>query len=156
MSIADEIEKLNNLRAGGAITEEEFQEAKRRLLQSNPTAGDMFNKAVGSVDEKMYSMLIHFSLLISYIGLGIIIPIVLWVLKKNESEFIDKNGKIVVNWIITAVIFAVICLPLTVILIGIPLLWLLAALNVVFAIIGGLKAMNGEAWPYPISFTFIK
>ena len=35
MSVADEIEKLAHLRASGALTEEEFQRAKGRLLDEN-------------------------------------------------------------------------------------------------------------------------
>jgi uncharacterized protein len=40
--------------------------------------------------------------------------------------------------------------------IGIPLLLMLAALCVIFPIIGGIKANNGELWKYPLSITIIK
>ena len=38
-------------------------------------------------------------------------------------------------------------------------LFLLAAAgiaNLVFAIVGGIKANNGEVWKYPLSFSFLK
>lgn len=49
---------------------------------------------VVTVSEKQYAMLIHLTQII-----GIIIPLVLWLIKKDSSKFIDDNGKIVINWL---------------------------------------------------------
>lgn len=83
-------------------------------------------------------------------------PIVLWQMKKNESEFIDLNGKIIANWLISGVIYSLICLVLIVVLIGIPMLVVLGILGIVFPVIGAIKANNGEAWSYPLSIKFLK
>ena len=40
MSVADEIEKLNQLRQSGAITEEEYQNAKDNLLKGKSVSGE--------------------------------------------------------------------------------------------------------------------
>jgi phage shock protein PspC (stress-responsive transcriptional regulator) len=49
MSVADEIEKLAHLRASGALTEEEFQRAKGRLLDGEPAAASgSFGPGAGS------------------------------------------------------------------------------------------------------------
>lgn len=163
MSLADELEKLDRLKANGTITEEEFQAAKRRLLQNEPVpppppSGGYQRPPMSQADERMWAMFIHLGLLCGFLvpGLGLVVPIVLWQLKKNESTFIDQNGKMVANWIITFLIAAAICIVLTVILIGGLLLLALMAVNVIFAIIGAIKANNGELWPYPISFKFIQ
>ena len=66
------------------------------------------------------------------------------------------HGIIVTNWILTAVIFGVVFTILTYIIIGIPLLLALAVTSIIFAIIGGIKANNGEIWPYPLSIKFFK
>ncbi|MEN6627384.1 MAG: DUF4870 domain-containing protein [Candidatus Sumerlaeia bacterium] len=156
MSIADEIEKLNNLKNSGAISDEEFQEAKRKLLQRDPTAGEIFDKAVGAVDEKMWAMMIHLGLLCGYFLplLGLIVPILIWQIKKGDSAFIDANGKVVANWILTALILGALFFILKFILIGFPLMIVLLVVTVIYAIIGGIKAYNGEIWPYPGSFKF--
>lgn len=46
--------------------------------------------------EKQYAMFIHLSQLAGSIvvGLGWILPLVLWLTKKDSSEYIDANGKI--------------------------------------------------------------
>ena len=93
--------------------------------------------------EKQYAMFIHLSQLAGSIvvGLGWILPLVLWLTKKDSSEYIDANGKIVMNWIIG---------------IGVVLLIALAICNLTFIIIGSVKASQGNLWPYPLSIPFIK
>ena len=144
MSIAEEVEKLNNLRQSGALTEDEYQKAKESVLAMNRSATEKVSKAVSdiSTDVNMWSMFIHLSQFCGYVIplAGLIVPIVLWQIKKSDSEIIDKHGKIVVNWILT----------------GIPLILALAVLSIVFPIIGGIRANAGEIWPYPLSIKFFR
>lgn len=160
MGIAEEIEKLNNLKQSGAISDDEYQKAKASLLQKNQSAGEKFNRAVGQIssDVNTWSMFIHLSQFCGYLIplAGLIVPIVLWQLKKSESEIIDKHGRIVVNWIITELIYGIVFALLCLIIIGIPLLIALGILSIVFPIIGGIKANNGEIWPYPLSIKFFR
>jgi uncharacterized Tic20 family protein len=160
MGIAEEIEKLNNLKESGAISDDEYQKAKTSLLEKNESAGQTLGRAVGQVssDVNMWSMFIHLSQFCGYLIplAGLIVPIVLWQVKKGESEIIDKHGRIVVNWIITELIYGFVFLLLCFVIIGIPLLIALGILSVVFPIIGGIKANNGEIWPYPLSIKFFR
>ena len=102
-------------------------------------------------------MFLHLSLLAGFLVpfAGLIAPIVIWQMKKASLPEIDAHGKIVVNWIISAVIYAAVSFVLIFVLIGIPLLIVLGILSVVFPIIGGIKANNGEAWKYPLSIRFL-
>ena len=160
MGIAEEIEKLNNLKQSGAISDDEYQKAKTSLLEKNQSTGEKFSKAVGQIssDVNMWSMFIHLSQFCGYLIplAGLIVPIVLWQVKKNESEIIDKHGRIVVNWIISELIYGLVFVVLVFVLIGIPLLIALGILSIVFPIIGGVKANNGEIWPYPLSIKFFR
>jgi uncharacterized Tic20 family protein len=160
MGIAEEIEKLNNLKQSGAISDDEYEKAKTSLLEKNQSAGEKFNRAVGQVssDVNMWSMFIHLSQFCGYLIplAGLIVPIVLWQVKKSESEIIDKHGRIVVNWIITELIYGFVFLLLCFVIIGIPLLIALGILSIVFPIIGAIKANNGEIWPYPLSIKFFQ
>lgn len=158
MSAADEIEKLNKLKNEGTISEEEFENNKAALLEKNQ-AGE-FENAVSNfaANENSWSMLMHLSQFLNFIIplSGLIVPIVLWQVKKNESEFIDRNGKIITNWLISAMIYSVICLVMIFFLIGIPMLAALGIISIVFPILGAIKANNGEAWSYPLSIKFFK
>ena len=156
MSVAEELEKLNKLKQDGAISEEEFNKTKSELLAQNQTAPADVQKS--GVDVKQWTMFIHLSQLLSFLipFAGLIVPIVLWQTKKEESEEIDRHGKIVANWIISAVIYGIGGTLLSFILIGIPILIALGIVCIVFPIIGGIKANNGEEWQYPISLKLIK
>ena len=117
--------------------------------QNNPTVSDK---------DKQYAMFIHLSqfagLLIPLLGWAL--PLILWQTKKNTSALIDTNGKIVMNWIISSLIYGIICYLLIFLLIGFVLLPALGICSIIFIIIGSIKANNGEIWPYPLSIHFIK
>jgi uncharacterized protein len=158
MSIADEIEKLNKLKQAGAITEEEYQSAKASLLKKDESIGEKLNFVVRNVssDENMWSMFMHFSQLCGFLIplAGLIVPIVMWQVKKDQSDIIDRHGRNIVNWIITEIIFVAAFFILVRIFIGIPLLAVLFILGIVLPIIGGIKANSGEVWSYPFAIKF--
>ena len=107
----------------------------------------------------MWAMFLHLSVLLglSVVPIaGFIAPIVIWQVKKNESAMIDEHGKVVVNWLISLFIYTTCAGLLTVVLIGIPIMFALWIVGIVFPIIGGVKANNGELWKYPLSITFLK
>ena len=60
------------------------------------------------------------------------------------------------HWIISLVIYGVAGFFLTMVLIGFIILPVLAVLALIFAIIGGIKANNGEVWDYPLTIRFVK
>ena len=158
MSMADEIEKLNQLRLSGAITEEEYQTSKSALLNGQQVADKKPNQVVVStqMDEKTWTILLHLSQFCGFLIplAGLVVPIVLWQVKKNESQLIDQHGRIVANWLVTAFIAGIVFFMLSFLLIGIPLLILLGVLCIVFPIVGAIKANDGIAWPYPGSYRF--
>ena len=153
MSLADEIQKLNDLKQAGAISEPEYQQAKETLLAQNRPA-----EPLAVLDANTWGVFIHLSQFLAYLLplAGIIAPIVLWQLKKDESEIINLHGKIVMNWLLTEFILLILAVMLCFVLIGFPLLLILTAVGIVFPIIGAVKASKGEIWPYPCSIRFLK
>ncbi len=113
------------------------------------------------MNARQWAMFLHFSLLAGLIIpiLGLIVPIIIWQLKKTDLPEIDAHGKVVVNWSISAIIYWVITCGIIFegfINIGVSLLFILIALLIFFSIIGGIKANNGELWKYPLSIQFLK
>lgn len=158
MSLLEELEKLNDLKQSGAISEDEYEDAKAAILDRKQSGGWKFEREMNRApsDANMWGMFIHLSQFCGYIVpfAGLIVPIVLWQIKKKESDIIDLHGRIVVNWIITAFILGIVFGLLCLVLIGIPLLMALGIVGIVFPIIGGVKANNGEVWKYPCSIEF--
>jgi uncharacterized Tic20 family protein len=105
-----------------------------------------------------WALFLHLSQLAGYIipVAGWVAPIVIWQIKKAEMPALDAHGKIVVNWIISHLIYAAVCVLLIFVVIGIPLLLALLLIGVIFPIIGGIKASDGIVWRYPLSIRFLK
>ena len=105
---------------------------------------------------KLWSTLLHLSLLAGLIiplG-GLIVPIVIYILKKDEIPGLEPHWHVVINWMISAIIYAAISFILMILVIGIFMLWALGLLCLVFPIIGAIKANDGEVWKYPLSIEF--
>ena len=109
-------------------------------------------------ESRQWSMFLHLSVLTTYIVplAGLVAPIVIWQMKKNDSPKLDMHGKIVVNWVLSMILYMIVSVVLSFVIIGLPMLLALVVLNIVFPIIGGIKANNGETWRYPLSIRFIK
>jgi uncharacterized protein len=109
-------------------------------------------------ETRTWAMILHLSLLSGLIVplAGLIVPVIIYILKKDSLPGIVPHGHVVFNWMISALIYAVVSMVLIVIGIGILLLAALAILSIVFPIIGGVKASEGEVWTYPLSIKFLK
>lgn len=87
---------------------------------------------------------------------GIVAPIIIWQMKKDEFPEIDEHGKMVCNWMISQFIYSLISGILAFFIVGIPLLLMLAIVSLVFPIVGAVKAFDGRYWKYPMSIRFFK
>jgi len=77
---------------------------------------------------------------------GIIVPYLMWKSQKDEEIIYDIHGRIVLNWIISLFIYAVLSLVMFLVIIGPFLLAILVILGIAFPIIGAKKAQEGEIW----------
>ena len=107
---------------------------------------------------RLWGMIMHLSQLANYLlpVAGIVAPIVLWQVKKTELPELDAHGKMIVNWLLSFMIYFFVSFLLVFIFIGFLFLAALFVLSIVFPIIGGIKANNGELWKYPLSITFFR
>ena len=91
-----------------------------------------------------------------FVPLGnIIAPIVIWQMKKHESEFVVDQAKESLNFQITIMIYALISFLLFFIFIGIFLIFALVIFSLIVVIIAGLKANEGEYYRYPMCIRLI-
>jgi uncharacterized Tic20 family protein len=83
-------------------------------------------------------------------------PLILWLIKREDGAFIDEQGKESLNFQISLFIYALACVVLAVIGIGILLLLPLAIFGLVCVIIAAIKASEGISFRYPACIRFIK
>ena len=101
--------------------------------------------------ERTWAMLCHLGGLIGFIP-----PLVIWLIKKDESSLIDDNGKEALNFQISIAIYVMISIVLMFVLIGFLLLSAVYIFNIVMVIIAAMKANSGERYRYPLCIRFIK
>ncbi len=103
-------------------------------------------------------MLAHLTALAGFlIPFGNIVgPLIVWLLKKDSSPFVDDQGKESLNFQITVMILAIVCSILIIIIIGIFLLMLLGLVSLILIIVATVKASNGERYRYPFALRLIK
>ena len=162
--LTDELERLQKLRDAGTLSEEEFQLAKQRLLQApetniftaNGLDSSTFQPGrIHGLEEKTWCMLMHLSQLLIFAGgIGVAAPIVMWAVSKDDSRAANRHGMVILNWYISCLIYGVVSGLLCFIVIGIPMALALAALTVIFPIIGAMKSNDGTLWNYPLSIRF--
>ncbi|HDH5016902.1 TPA: DUF4870 domain-containing protein [Staphylococcus aureus] len=124
-----------------------------------------------SNDENIMAMLIYLlSLFTSIIG-----PLIIWLLKKDESKLVDRAGKNYLNYTISYIIWSIVLVVITLIgvfliatdidfiiiigfiitFIGILSIFAFSILSFVFTIIAYVKYYNGQEYIIPLTIRFI-
>lgn len=109
-------------------------------------------------DEKNWAMFCHLS---SFSGMiipfgNVIGPLILWSMKKDVSELVDREGKKSLNFQISMSIYIFVSAILAFVIVGFFLLAALALINLIFVVIAIVKTLNGEDYQYPFTINFIK
>lgn len=108
--------------------------------------------------NKELLVLTHLSQLLDFItGIGgLIVPLILWAIKKDEVLGMDEHGKSIINFRISMFLYVLLCIPM-ILFFGLGLLGflILGIFYFIFPIINAVKASNGEEPNYPFSIRFI-
>ena len=103
-------------------------------------------------DSMTMAMLCHLLAIFT----GFLGPLIIWLMKKDTSPFVDDQGKEALNFWITLTIILVICGATAVFCVPAIIGGVAWVCGLVFSIMGAMKANQGIAYRYPINFRFIK
>ena len=111
-------------------------------------------------DAKNWAVFCHIGGIIPIYFLNILIPLVIWLVKKAENPFIEENGREAVNFQISLTIYGLALAAIAFTVIGMPIavigFVILVVLNLVCVIRAAIKASNGEKFLYPYNLRLIK
>jgi uncharacterized Tic20 family protein len=94
--------------------------------------------------------LAHFANFCFLLGLGILVPLVIWLSQRDLDPFVDEHGKESVNFQINVLFWWLIFTGLSICCVGIPFLVALHAAQIVLAILASIEAAEGRPYRYPL------
>jgi Uncharacterized protein conserved in bacteria len=111
-----------------------------------------------SETERNWAMLCHLSAFAGFFfpfG-GIIGPLICWLTRRDESSWVNINGKAALNFQLSMLLYMFLAIPLCFIIIGFPIIVALGTIKVICVIIASVKAPKGELFRYPLVIPFIQ
>jgi uncharacterized Tic20 family protein len=100
-------------------------------------------------DEKTFAILAHVLTFVS----SILAPLIIYLLKKDESAFVREHARESLNFQITMLIVFIL---LAITIVGILLIWVVALVEFILVIVATIKASEGKLYKYPFSIRLIK
>ncbi len=122
-----------------------------------PAGRERLYEANATDDDRLWATFIHLSGLAGFIlpTASIIAPLILWLMKRKSSPFIDDHGREALNFQISIIIYAIIAGVLITVCIGIALLPLVLLLQIIASIVMAVRANGGEYVRYPVTIRFL-
>jgi uncharacterized Tic20 family protein len=112
-----------------------------------------------SQDERTWALIAHLSGLVASAlgGLSFLGPLIVWLIKKDQSAFVADQAKEALNFQIAVTIALLVSLVIAAATcVGIVLLPVVGIGSLVFAIIAAMEANKGVAYRYPYTIRLIK
>lgn len=103
-------------------------------------------------EEKLWAIGAHLGPLL----LGFIAPLVVWLVFRERSAFLDRQGKEALNFQLTLLIAYIVSFVLVIVLIGLLLLFAVWVVSIVFMIMAAVKVSSMQDYRYPVTIRFIK
>lgn len=110
-----------------------------------------------TADDRTWGMLAHLSSLIAMAvgGMSFLGPLIVWLVKKDQSPFVADQAKEALNFQIACFIATLICVALAIVIVGFLLMPIVIVGNIVFTIIAAMEANKGVAYRYPYTIRLI-
>jgi uncharacterized Tic20 family protein len=107
-----------------------------------------------TADDRMWGMLAHLSSVIAILvgGLSFLGPLIVWIIKKDQSPFVADQGKEALNFQIAVVLASLICGVTCILAVLIPVI---IVANIVFSVIAAMEANKGVYYRYPYTIRMI-
>ena len=103
-------------------------------------------------DAKTLALIMH---VLSLVGFSLIGPLIVWLVKKDESAFIDAQGRELLNFQLSFLIYFLVSFVLCLVLVGFFLVGGLALASLILTIIGLIRATEGKIYRFPVTIKML-
>jgi uncharacterized Tic20 family protein len=148
-------------RAEADFSEERFEEASRKSARMGygPREADARTPGFPDPEERQWAMIGHAAGAVSVLATGgtagWLVPLVIWLIRRDEGGFAAEQAKEALNFQLTTFLLSLIAIPLMCIGVGVLIVLAIPIASVVFSIIGAVRTWGGERYDYPINFRLI-
>jgi uncharacterized Tic20 family protein len=112
------------------------------VIKDTPPMGEVTS------DDRLWALLAH----LSYFVLGIFGPLIIWLVKKEESAFVEDQAKEALNFQLSVLIATLVCGATCILS---PLIFVIAIGGIVYTIIAAIESNKGIYYRYPYTFRMI-
>lgn len=102
--------------------------------------------------DRLLVVLSHLSILL---GVGILLPLIVFLVKKEDSPAVATQACEALNFHISVIFYALACIPLVFVIIGVPLLIGLSVAVLVLSIVAAVRASENVPWRYPLTIRLV-
>jgi uncharacterized Tic20 family protein len=102
--------------------------------------------------DRLLVVLSHLSALL---GVGLLLPLIVYLVKKDDAPAVAAQACEALNFHLSLLLYALACIPLVFVLIGIPLLLGLSVAGLVLAVVAAVRASQNEPWRYPLTLRLV-
>ncbi|MBK8476748.1 MAG: DUF4870 domain-containing protein [Opitutaceae bacterium] len=109
-------------------------------------------RPVVASNDRLWAVLCHLSALL---GVGLLLPLIVYLVMKQDSHYVAANAREALNFHLSIFLYSLCCIPLVIVLIGIPLLIVIGIGSLILAILAALKASEGGCYRYPLTLRLV-
>ena len=109
-----------------------------------------------SSSDRLWSVLCHLSFFFGIALLSFLFPLTVYLVTRMDSPYVTQHAREALNFHLSILVYILCCIPLCLIVIGIPLLTAVVVTGVVCSIVAAVKASKGLNYQYPITIPFIR
>lgn len=123
---------------------------------SSPTPDPQAGITVPSPEERTWAMVAHLSGCVAAVVFPLVVPLVIYLVKKDESEFLADQAREALNFHITVALASILsCVLFFACGIGVLLLWLVGIATLVLSIVAGIRSYDGVRYRYPYALRLV-
>ncbi len=122
-------------------------------MSYDPVPPVVSDPMIPNKDDCTWAMLAHLSYFLTFvIGISCVAPLVIWLVKRESSAFVEDQAKEALNFQLSAFLAT---LVLAVTVCGIPLILVVFIMSIIYSIQAGMSSNRGELYRYPYTFRLI-
>jgi uncharacterized Tic20 family protein len=104
-------------------------------------------------EDRLLIILSHLSI---WIGVGLLLPLIVFLLKKDEAPLVGDHAREALNFHLSLFIYSCCCIPLLFIVVGFFAMIGIVITGLVLAIIAAVRSADGAPYRYPLTIRLVR